>query len=483
MRWNGRTTLPLLHERLKKPWAGLALFSVLLLFAAAVSWHIKLPGLYLDAVNPDYLVIDVLHGHQDGSPIWILPGNLLFGRIPVLTQFYHGTQTIWADLPLVALFGPSVSTLRESQALFGVAILVLLFFFLRRHAAGTRLWLAWFPAAALALDPVFVYAFRTQLYITLGPVAWLLAALLAGERALRWPPHPEPGARMPCKPGWLLFAGFCYGFSIFGYFIYLFFAPVLLLAVLLACGRRDPAQAPSLPMPSQLLRVLAWLGVGFSVGISGYLVGYLAVAHAKHGLRGFLDWFGHYQHALGAFHKHASLIQTLGYFADLIWKVFSNRWQHGLMFKEAISEPWSGLKLFLLLGLPAIIWIWCEARRIRVWRLRLVIGLIACFPLVALYFGDRLAGHHFVCLLPLSYAALGIGLMELSAGRSHRSLPSLAAIAIWAAMVTINLVGLHFTGMELLRTHGRGLFSDAITHFANDTKAREATHGPQHVYL
>lgn len=459
-------------------WAWVSLLSVCLLFACAVSWHIRLPGLYLDAANPDYLVVDVLHGHSDGSPIWILPGNILFGRIPILTQIYHGTQNVWVALPLVAIFGPSVSTLRESQALFGVAILGLLFFFLRRHRTGMRLWLAWLPAAALALDPVFVYAFRTQLYITLSPVAWLLASLIAAERALCRKPHSEHEVAATYKPAWLMLAGFFYGFSIFGYFIYIFFAPVLLLAVLLTCGRLESVQTSS-----QLMRVLAWLVAGFSAGISGYLVGYLAIARAMHGLHGFLDWFTHHQHALGAFDQHLSPIQTMGYFADLIWKVFSNRWQHELMFQDATPEPFSGLKLFLLLGLPAIVWIWCEATNTRSWRLRLVTGLIACFPLAALFFGDRLSGHHFVCLLPLSYAALGLGMMELTAGRSARSVLGLVAIMVWIAMLVVNLIGLHSTGMELLRTHGRGLFSDAINHFSYDSVAQENRHGPQHIYL
>src|SRR5664279_3129088 len=98
------TTLPLLQTKPRTRLAPLAVLGVLFVFACAVAWHVELPGLYMDAVNPDYMVVDLINGPADASPAWYLPGNMLAGRIPLLTSIYHGTSQVWYALPFVALF-------------------------------------------------------------------------------------------------------------------------------------------------------------------------------------------------------------------------------------------------------------------------------------------------------------------------------------------------------------------------------------------
>lgn len=434
----------------------LALLGILLLFATAVAWHIDLPGLYMDAVNPDYLVVDLINGPSDGSPIWILPRNLIWQRIPLLTSLYHGTLQMWLALPFVALFGPTVASLRSAQALAGAMILMGMYFFVRDSRVAPRHLLAWLPAAALAVDPVFVYAFRTQLYIQLCPVALLLAALLAARRALH-----SADARSAQR--WWFAAGLCYGLSVFGYFIFLFFAPAIVLAIVLGRG------GCSLP----LRRALSASVAGFLVGISGYFFGCIQILRAENGFAGFAEFFAQYQHSLGAFEQHRTDVQSVGYFAVLIWRVFSNDWQHSLMFGDPWPEPGSALKMVLLLVVPALFWVWFELRGTTSWRLRLILAMIACFPLVALIFGDRLSGHHFVVLLPLAYLALALATRELAVIRAASTPLPAPALAIWFAIIVINLLGLRATDTELLATHGRGLFSDAINRLASDAIAKE----------
>lgn len=467
---------------LKQNWlwlqVGIWLISIWLLFASAIAWHIELPGLYMDAVNPDFQVVDVLQGEKDTSPMLYLPGNLIAGRFPLLTSLYHGTQNIIVDAPVVAVFGASLAALRAAQALFGAAILTALFFLLRNRRQDSSLLLAWLPAAALALDPVFTYAFRTQLYITLGPVAWLLASILAARRVWRSDLDPLQKNHTPEDSRWLMLAGFCFGAAVFGYFIFAFFAPVALLGIITAHRSFNKELKFS-----KLTRALAWIFLGFLIGISGYIIGYLKIMSAEHGVRGFLEFLSAYQHSIGIFEAHLSLSETIHYFANLVWRVFSNDWQHDLIFGEAWQEPGSALKLLLLLGLPLLIFAWSELRRIQSGKLRLVMGLLACFPIVALIFGNRLSGHHFVVLLPLAYIALATGLNELHKSYRTSYFIRFAPIAIWVFLIAVNLSGQYATGSELLRTHGRHLFSDAINNFSGDAIARESKKNRQHVYF
>jgi hypothetical protein len=437
---------------------ALALLTILLAFACAIAWHIGLPGLYMDAVNPDYTVVDVLRGMSPDAPIWGLPGNILFNRIPLLTSMYHGTLNVWLALPFVALFGPGTIVLRIAQATAGAAILVLMFVLLReRHSRARWPWLAWLAVLALALDPAFVYSFRTQIYIQLCPVALLLGAVIAGARAFRLDPEPATARR----GFWLLLAGFCYGLSLFGYFIFSFFAPVMFAALVIAARRtRTP-----------VLRAGAWAALGFALGVSGFVFGYLGIAHAQGGMRGFLEFFSRYQQSLGAFVAHRPFSHVPGYFAELIELVFSNTWQYALMFGPEIPQPGYLLKLSLLLALPFVLWIVCEIRGHRSWLLRLVLALIVCYPIVGLIFGDRLSGHHFIVLLPLTYLALAAGWIALARDERLRTLAKPAAALVLLTLIGIDIAGLRYTDAELVRSHGRKLFSDAIDRFAADANA------------
>ena len=112
---------------------------VALAYAAVVVQNITLPGVYMDAVNPDYLAVRLLHHGTEPIGAWLLPGNYLFGRAPILIAFYHGSLTTWFGLPVFALFGTTVTGLRIAHALFGFAVLASLYALLAR--GGAKPWL------------------------------------------------------------------------------------------------------------------------------------------------------------------------------------------------------------------------------------------------------------------------------------------------------------------------------------------------------
>lgn len=429
---------------------------VLLVFVLGVCWNISLPGLYMDAVNPDYLVIRTLGHERFPLPIWIPPGNLFFDRFPVITSLYHGTGHVWFALWFYLLFGIGIVQLRIAQALFGAAILLGVLAILRRAGAGRiAAALAALTALALALDPVFVFGFRTQFYITLAATAWLLAALLAANSALR--PRGDSKAR------WLiLLAGICYGFAVFGYFIYAFFAPALLLALILR-SRQVRLGRCGLSVVS----LLAWLGVGLAIGSIGYLIGYGRIMQAEGGFGGLLRYIISSENSLGAFNSTFTFAQTANYFHVLISNVFSNAWQHSLMFGDGWPEPASMPKLWILLGLPLLLWLFLEATRSASGWLRLTLALMVSFVAVAFGLGSRVSGHHFVVLLPLCYLALGLGLITLTSRVRDRAIAAIAAVVL-IGLGSINAVGQWSTQQQLVATGGRKLFSDAINRFATD---------------
>ena len=224
--------------------------------ASSRSQQIALPGVYMDAVNPDYMTVRLLNPHAQPITAWLLPGNYLFERAPVLISFYHGSQQFWLGLPLFWLFGTTVVGLRLTHAMFALGVLAALYALLVR--SGPRPWLAALACAALAIDPAFSYAFRTQSYITLAPAAWLFLSLYCLQRAA------DGGAR---RRRWLLGSGALYGLAIVGYFIYAFFLPAMLAA--LYWSRTTPAPDGERPRATWVL----WFA-GVAIGGIFYPVGY-----------------------------------------------------------------------------------------------------------------------------------------------------------------------------------------------------------------
>jgi hypothetical protein len=257
--------------------------AVALVWMVVATWQVTLPGVYMDAVNPDYLVVRLLNRHAEPIAAWLLDGNYLQGKAPVLISLYHGSQQVWLGLPFFALFGTTVTGLRLTHAMFALGVLAALHALLVR--GGVRPWQAALAGVALAVDPAFSYAFRTQSYITLAPTAWLFLSLYAMLRAT--------AAATPRR--WLVAAGIGHGLAIVGYFIYAFYLPAMALALILSRRERAGAGMPvSLPA-----WVLPWAG-GLFLGAIFYPIGYGLMIHAAGGWTQAWEQFQATQRALGS---------------------------------------------------------------------------------------------------------------------------------------------------------------------------------------
>lgn len=420
--------------------------AVVAVYAVVALQQVTLPGIYMDAVNPDYMAVLLLNRHVQAIQPWLLPGNLLFGKLPLMISFYHGSQQFWLGLPFFWLFGTDAAGIRATHAMFALGVLAALYALLAR--AGLKPWQAALACATLALDPAFSYAFRTQSYITLAPAAWLLFALYALLRA------GAPAAR---AGAWLFAAGVAYGLAIVGYFIYAFFVPALLYALFLA-------------RPAAVRPAAAWLAVaaGMLVGGSAYIVGYALLARQLGGFPQLWAYFQETQRALNAFSEQPDLAARIAHVTATIQSVFGNWFHHTLMFGEHGEVPGAPYKTTLLLGVPLVLWARLEWRRAAPPLLRVLVVMIATYVGIGATFGTRLSGHHFMVLLPLAYAALAVGLAASSEAPPSWRRISTVFVPTLMILVGLNIAGQFKEGVRLHETRGVGLYSDAINRLAED---------------
>jgi hypothetical protein len=319
------------------------------------------------------------------------------------------------------------------------------------------LWIAALCGCALAVDPAFIFAFRTQSYITMSPVAWLLLsiALVAGTataeawRVRRW-----------------LASGVCFGFAVVGYFVYAFYLPAMLWWV--TGSAQVAGHERGLPMKP----MLAWLG-GVAAGCAYYVLGYALVAHdVGGGLSGFLAYLRESSTRLAAFSTTLSFAERVAAAAAFVESVFTNGWHEMLMFGAPQPHVFDALKMALLMVLPVLMLAYAELRRRSTALLRLVIALPVSFFAISLLFGSRLGGHHYMSFLPLAYVALALGLTAArEVSPSSRAVASGAVLLCFGALAAINVAAAGREFAMLDRTGGVGLYSDAVNQLATDVGA------------
>jgi hypothetical protein len=292
----------------------------------------------------------------------------------------------------------------------------------------------------------------------MAPVAWLLLSILKTQQAL------QPGIARPQKE--LFLGGLFLGLAIVGYFVYAFFFPILLIAVILLGRGAVRAQGPAQPLRSEM--IIPWL-YGLAVGTSTYMLGFLLIVRKTGDLRESIQFIFKLQSTLGPFASPLSLLDRVHFSWSMLQSVLAGWWHHRLMFGVYEDLPGAPLKIALLLVMPVLTWMIAERLKTASNTLRVLVACPPCFMMISLIFGGRLGGHHFMPLLPTAYAALAVGLRDtVGFGQRHR-LPRLAIIsAPFVLLAVLNIWGQLEEARWLQQTRGVGLFSDAVNRLAHD---------------
>lgn len=399
----------------------------------------ELPGLYMDAINPDYMFARWLNPELKNT-IWAMPGRPL----PLLGNLYHGVQTLYVGVLTYGLLGTSVVSVRVTHALYGSLIILLAWLILRRVTG--RPVLAMVLAIVLAADMAFLGSFRTQAYIILAGQVWMMLALWAAIRCVM----------DDAPPRWLLLlSGVGMGLATYGYFVFLFFLPPMAVLAVFGPGFQGARQ-----------RLLVWT-IGFVIGMMPYVLGYIELAVAVGGVGALVEWM---RNALGAL-KPTVASQTYGVGLEHVltfaqWGLADLGNEH-TMIGEAVSLPLLGWRSACV-GLSVVV---CLLGAGLEWKARpqLARTLLACvampasFIAIAAGFGSRLGVHHFTTLVVLGYLLLGLSAYWLALCLPKGRWPGIVGWVLALALLTVNIVQQNKVHERLIATGGTGMSTDALT--------------------
>jgi putative flippase GtrA len=429
----------------RQDWMALAVLQVLFWFCQL--YNASLPGLYMDAANPDYLAASVLNPSLT-NPIMLFPTALF----PVLGSPYHGVQNFYLGLPIFAVMGFNMLALRIAQGLFGAGIIAVIYLVTKRITASTLIALG--VAAGLATDLAFIASFRTQNYIVISGCFWLLCAFYLLFNADK---DQSSGTHRR-----LFYSGLCAGLAVYSYFVFMFFLPAFV--ALIAFNRRHWKS------------LFDWLK-GFVTGMLTYVLGYSLLIIK---LEGFVPAKGWIQQTVGGLKPLSSQlslqesIKNAWVYVELALRNTSNEL---MIFGTDSPSMWSDNKP-LFFSLCGLISLWPLVRKMfstsepdhaqgsfAFLKPSQLVAFPVAFFVCALYFGNRLWGHHFSSLIPLAYLLLAVALTVVA-----------SATHVWKWLTPLFISGLilgnvwqqqHFF-QRLEETGGQGKFSDAINHMARD---------------
>jgi hypothetical protein len=452
-----------------KPSKKFLLGLTLSIFIISVLRYIELPGLYFDAVNPDYVAAKILHPHL--SQAWSL-SSLIIAAFP--PHPYHGLQHIYLGLPFYYVFGTSIVSLRLFQALFGLGILY--FGYRITQQLTQNHWFAFFAMLGLATEIAFIASFRTQFYITMAGDFWLFAAL-----SLLTQPF-ELNSLLVKR---FLWVGIFIGLAIYSYFIFLFFLPALFLWVIKIS-----------PKPNPLKACIRWLA-GIMIGLCPYLFNYLSiflklqimVAAQHHAativsksqnltssnkLQAISTQAVSSVNKLQAIPHHFSLMTNWKLGWQLILLALTNAGNELLIFaKQSIlfleDEKVFALLILLFLGLMAGLFI-----KKRTWQDKncwFFISLPLSFFIFATLFGTRLWVHHYSILIPFFYIELAIAaffIWRLATTTRLANLVNKVLIIVASLLILLNITQQQCFFNDLNATGGVKKYSNALNLMAEE---------------
>jgi 4-amino-4-deoxy-L-arabinose transferase-like glycosyltransferase len=440
------------------PTSGLIAF-VLLIYWLGILRHIELPGLYMDAINPDYLAARILNPIQN-NPVWILP-EIWF---TILGSFYYGAQTLYVGIPFYWLFGTNIVAARLVQALFGAAIVVLVFITIWRSTKSRLLAIS--TALCLATDIAFIASFRTQFYITTSGMVWLLLSvnplLVSNELSF---------SRKK-----ILTSGIFFGMATYAYFIYGFFLLAFIYRV-----------AQVVKKGERLRAVLVWCG-GVAVGIIPYIFGYLSMGIALGGIGQFLDCVKNGIHTLEPLSSKLTLLEGYRNSFSLVKLAITNGGNELMIFGDYITAGfWSNAKFEIFIAIIfflIIFWLFTIKKEKNV-------VTNSYFPLVFLpcsfvffsgVLGQRLWVHHYALMTPLLYLVaaqlfyFGYKLLFAKCTNSrHEKLWQLFVAGVCTFVLFANFFQQNSFFRQLDKIGGIGKFSNSITILADEAMSNPSS--------
>jgi hypothetical protein len=417
----------------------------------------SVPGLFYDEAHCAGMARDFLTGHAHDHTRGYEVVDFCGRPFPMFVQTYGGAVKSWLLLPIFAVFGASQPILRFSALGWGLVSL-LLFMLWTWHWLGRNI--ALLAGVLLALDPTFFFIS----VLDWGPVLpSFLCRFACFYFALRWwqirnePPPPEQKVSNKKILFFAFLAGFFAGLGFFNKIDFTVLLGGVLLALLCCNARRLWAHL--------VVRRFSGLVPSLVLAVAGFFIACAPMLPHIPGIMGALPPIGQAQGSAAELTEKCNAMLAM-YDGSYFYRLMDAGGMFSKMFQNHVPI-FAPIGIALILAAAYLVF-----RSGRDTSFRGSSGGTAVFLLLATLFitigifllpkATRI--HHMVLVYPFPQLAVALAVTRLS----RRGL----AAGLFILLLVSQILALCATQQLIRQTGGRGWWSDALSAFASQVKAR-----------
>lgn len=429
--------------------------SVLIAFIILSLPYLDLPGLYMDAVNPDY-ISEYIFGNGK-LPAWIYPDNAistLFGKpwgFPLLNSLYGTNFTAYILLLAALVIGNGVYAVRICHVIFLVVMIYAAYRLVLLVTNKKKI--STFAGFLIAIEPSIIFAQRSQYYLQLFPLIFFYFGL-----ALIVSQFVEQTFLNRKK---IIFAGILFGLAAGSYFIFAgyFVGVFLVVAIYMILEKK------------QIKNILT-LVMSFVIGYFPYIYAHLSILVQK-GPQNYIetlksvDTYGLTDGQKGIiYNAYDFLVEYMNLFSgDSIIRTFTG---------ETVSQNWFVNVIAVFLLIVAICSIVYIAIRIKqrnfsaiIWLMAFLDSTIIMHFMIAILAGTALSYQHYIMIIPNMVLISVLFTYDIYNNQKQSKQNYTIKINVIAGMlaclyVVVSAVNIASGYSSIARTGGIGYYSHSI---------------------
>lgn len=434
---------------------------IIILFIFISTIIIEKPGLYLDAVNPDYMGLSLLY--PDNVPKWAYSDNVIasmiegskeYSHFPLLNSLYGTCFEMYTTLLWSVFFGYSVFSIRTLHIAYSVVVLLGMYSF-SKYILENK-YTACIVTLLMAIEPSFMFSSRTQYYIQMFPHMTFFFGLLLIIKAI----EDENRDNNKFFSGMVLL-----GLSACSYFVFAFYFSGVFLATFILLLRKK-----------EWVRQCIKMILGFFVGYIPYIYAHISIMLTQ-GIDGWitaikgLDTYGISDGA------RATIWERITHVVDSIGNILGGDAIISVMTGHDMGNVWGRFLAFIYLIAVVLAIFLLAKNKIHKSRIHIALLFMICMLLfhilLALIVGNSLGYQHFIMLLPVMILTIVLAYGEFFKYMKDRELQDFTAITmprvfvlVMAVYAVISVQRIYEGYKVIDQTGGVGYYSESINNMA-----------------
>ena len=436
---------------------------------------VEFPGLYMDAVNPDYISV---HLKNPGKiQVWVYNDNIIASLLgknwnyPLLNSLYGINLPAYICSLTGTLIGNGLMNIRFTHILYGILEILAIYYFMIKCTKSKKISLI--CSLYLALEPSFIFAQRTQYYLQLFPVIFFGIGLGCINKI-------DFNKNNNIKK--IILLSILFGISASCYFVFAFYYAAIIITFLIYLG-----------LNKKNIKNIFCSILGFIIGYIPFLYAHLSLL-INNGIHGYinllksLDTYGITSGQTGIFSRVYDVIKEVILLenGNTIIKTITGK---------NVTLGYSYIVFYLFLFVLFLISLYQVIKQLKISKRKInnitlsqliIIIIIIIHGLLGIVVGESLEYQHYVMLIPLFYSLIFITIFQILKNGINKKCKFTICLILLIIFIS-NIINIYSGYKRIDENNGIDYYSSSINDMGSYLKTNASNNDliicPQWGYL